>query len=102
MGDFLLTAWEAYEQTAEPQWENYLRKIKEAKEKGNEACCLSYSLELLREEHKNKLLAAGYDLSVTIQKDPSLGRRKVFVECFWDESASGKIRNYKNKIDELR
>ena len=95
----LLPAWEAYEQAAEPQWENYLRKIKEAKEMGKQSCyLLCGDLELLREEHKNKLLAAGYDLSIKISKD-SLLERRVSVQCFWDESASGEIREYKNDFE---
>lgn len=73
----LLSAQEAYEQTADPQWKNYLREIKEAKEKGRQTCCLLCGkLELLREEHKNMLLDAGYDLSIGIYKDPSLEPKK--------------------------
>lgn len=95
----LIPAAKAYEEAAEPQWENYLREIKTSKEQGREHCCLSSSIELLREEHKKKLLEAGYDLSISIHKDMILKGRKVFVECFWDENASGKIREYKNDFE---
>lgn len=91
----LVSAKEAFESTKQPQLENLAAEINRQRSEGHTRM-VSENKEKLHMETLRKLLAKGYDLSVT-KRNAGLGGIPEWVnEVFWDENASGAIRKIEN------
>lgn len=93
--NILVSAEEAFESTKQPQFENLVAEINRQRLDGH-THMVSENKEKLHMETLRKLLAKGYDLSVT-KKSTGPGRIPEWVNgVFWDENASGAIRKIEN------